>query len=168
MSSVSLDAAVLLAAVESTLHRNEHWVGAAAEPDGEVHVADLESVTPFVLDAGDATWGEWVLLLGSEDTPLFDGNGRYSPHRIFIIDTERAGVHRFQFAFGEDADAALVPGDYSGLIYSPASPVVEEAGLPIRSDWQDSGTKLWARVWADGFDTGTVSLLIGLHEEKCR
>ena len=61
--------------IERHLHSGARWFETAAVPDGEVHVADSigSGAGAFQIDAGNDTWGAWVQVLGSEDTPTVAG-----------------------------------------------------------------------------------------------
>jgi hypothetical protein len=61
--------------IEKHLHTNERWFGIAVTLSLPTHVADniLTAVSPFQIDAGNDTWGTWVQILGSNDTPMQSG-----------------------------------------------------------------------------------------------
>ena len=166
LSGTSNSLAYRVEEIEKHLHSNESWFGAAVTPDGEVHVADRigTSTTAFQADAGNNTWGSWLQILGSDDTPARGNNAKFDLHRIEIPTSERTGIHFIQVAFGASGAAALASGDYTEFV------IVEPVGqaLPEPIDVQvpryNAGTKAWLRVFIPGEDTGTLDFFFGLHE----
>jgi len=152
--------------IERHLHNWERWFGAAAAPSGETHVADRigTTSTAFQADGGDDTWGIWLQILGSSDTPSTTGMTKYDLHRLVLTATERTGIHFVQIAFGDSGAAGLAAGDYTEFLFVPGTPQEVPAPLDVMDHRRDAGTKAWARVWAVGQNTGTVSFFIGLHE----
>ena len=153
--------------VERHLHSYERWFGAATAPDGETHVADRigTTVTAFQADAGNVTWGNWLQVLGSEDTPADVGMATYDPHRIMVVAVETANAtHFLQFALGASGGAALTAGTYSELVFRPQTVQGQEVIVMIQTRNIAAGTKAWVRVWAVGQNTSTVDFFIGLHE----
>lgn len=153
--------------VDNHLHSYERWFGAAVTPDAEIHVADRigTSVTAFQADAGDDDWGAWLQLLGSSDTPSAAGKALFDFHRIFISAVERSNyTHFLQIAYGADGDSALAAGNYTEIVYKPASAAAEETPVVIQGQRQAAGTKVWIRVFVPTQNTGTVDFWVGLHE----
>ncbi len=150
--------------VEVHLHSRGIWFGAAAVPSGEEHVADTDSMTEFVADAGNDDWGTWLQVLGSTDTPVETGKTMYDAHRLFIKSVEVANtLYRIQLGCGASGAAALSAGTFTEEPVSfPAN--ARQSPIHILDLRADSGTKCWVRVWADGANTGTVTFLLGLHE----
>jgi len=151
---------------EHHVHSYERWFGTAVTPDGEVHVADRigTATTALQIDAGNDTWGSWTQVLGGSDTPATAGMTKYDFHRIFVSATERTAVHFIQFGFGASGAAALSSGDYTEFVFEPSSNQVEEAPIELQGRRQDVGTKVWARAYIPGQNTGTISFFAGLHE----
>lgn len=153
--------------IERHFHGWESWFCAAASADGEVHVADRigsTGVTAFTLTAGNNTWGDWLQLLGSSDTPARTSMVKYDLHQILFTTTNQAGIWFLQFAFGTSGAAALTAGTYSDFTYNPASPTDKTESMPIMSRRQAVGTKAWARAWCVGANGKTIALMFGLHE----
>lgn len=160
-------ASALLEAKEAEhhLHNKERWFETAAVPSGEVHVADRvgSGSGAFVADAGNVTWGVWLQLLGSSDTPVDAGDLKYDPHRIMVSTVERANAPTFvQLGWGTSGAAALSDGDYSEFVFQTAA-AVRSTPIDIIAKRIDVGTKLWIRVMVPGQDTGTVNLFFGVH-----
>jgi len=153
--------------VEHHLHNYERWFGAAAVPSGEVHVADsiLTVKVPFVIDAGNDTWGAWVQILGSSDTPAIAGNAKFDLHRLNFTDFEtNNSVHGVQVAIGASGAAALSAGTYSEFILRTGGGNTFIGPIDLIDKRSDVGAKMWARNWCHGVDTSTLSFFLGLHE----
>lgn len=167
LAGVSNSLAYRVHEIERHFHGWERWMGLAASPSGETHRADsiVDNVNPFVIDAGNNTWGSWVQILGSSDTPVDTGMVKYDLHQIDIVAAETANVVYFiQIAFGETAAGALTAGTYTELVFIPQSANGRPAPIPMISRRQNAGTKAWARNLARGTNTATLSFYIGLHE----
>ena len=146
------------------IHNVERWAGVAAVPSGEVHVADFDIMTPFQPDAGNDTFGAWGQALGSSDTPVIAGNTFFDPHQLFITAAERnTAIHRIQVAWGASGAAAFAAGDYTEVMFKPPGATFIATPLPMKSQRQLVGTKVWVRIWAAGQNTGTLDMFIGVH-----
>jgi hypothetical protein len=153
--------------IERHLHGYERWFGLAGTPDAELHRADRIGTTTaaFQVDAGNNTWGSWLQILGSSDTPADGTNAKFDLHKLMIVDCERDGAtHLIQIAAGASGAAALTAGTYTEFVYRPQATNTEELPYPIMMRRQNAGTKIWARVWSVGQNTGTIDFFIGLHE----
>lgn len=155
-----------MAEIERHFHSNERWYGLAVTPNGELHRADRvgSGVNPFVMDAGDSSWGSWLQVVGSDDTPEEAGNVYLDFHRILITDTERTTVHFIQVSFGDTGAAGLTAGTYSEAVVSPASATADTIPLAIHTRRMAVGEKVWIRVLVLGANTGTVDFYYGFHE----
>lgn len=153
--------------IDRHVHHYSRAFGLAAVPNGEVHVADsiTSNPAPFVVDGGNDTWGTWVQLLGSSDTPATAGCVKYDPHLISIVGAERANtIYFIQFGAGASGADALSEGTYSDKVFTPQSANGRPAAVPFNLRRQDVGTKLWMRVLPRGQDTGTLSVYVEIHE----
>lgn len=153
--------------VENHHHTRERWMAAAAVASGETHVADSinDNQTPFRADGGNDTWGAWVQVLGSTDTPVIATMVKFDLHRILIVSHERNNsVHLFQIAFGDSGAAALIAETYTEIVVSTGGGNTEVGPVEIINKRRDVGIKTWVRVWAVGQNTGTLDFLLGLHE----
>jgi len=153
--------------VERHFHSYERWFGAATVPNGEIHVADRigTTTTAFQTDAGNLTWGNWLQVLGSSDTPADAGNAHYDLHRMQIVAVENANAtHLVQVAFGASGAAALVAGTYTEFAFRPQSVQGSETIVSVQSRREDVGTKTWVRHLTVGQNTSTMGFFIGLHE----
>lgn len=154
--------------IETHLHSNERWLEKAATPSGETHVADRIGTVggngAFVIDAGNDTWGSWVLILGSEDTPVDTGKTKFDAQRIEVSAAERNAVYYIQMAAGSSGAAALALGNVTEFVVKPLSNQIDSGPIRLQSKRADSGTKIWARCMCPGQDTGTLSFFPGVHE----
>lgn len=148
------------------IHNYERWLGAAAVPNGEIHVADsiLTSKTPFIVDAGNDTWGAWLQILGSSDTPV-NGGVKYDAHRFnFVEHQTNNSTHAIQIAAGASGAAALSAGTYTEFIVRTGGGNSKIEPMEVKLKRQTAGTKLWIRNWAHGINTSTLSFFLGIHE----
>lgn len=147
-----------VAEIERHLHSYERWFGS----DGAIGGSQT-SLTPFRLDSGNNVWGAWVPILDANDTPAIAGSVYYDPHRIMVSATERTTPYRIQLAFGADAAAAVLAGNYTGFMYVSGSNLVDSGPIDVHSIRQVVGTPIWARCWTTT-DTGTFDFFLGVHE----
>jgi hypothetical protein len=153
--------------IERHLHNWERWFGAAGVPSGEVHVADRigTTSTAFQADAGNVTWGAWLQILGSSDTPDTAGMEKYDLHRIQVTAVERINsVHFVQLTFGTSGAAGLAAGEYTEFVFHPQGQTGQRLPVPILDRRYDAGAKAWIRVMVPGQNTGTMDFFFGLHE----
>lgn len=151
--------------IERHLHGGGSWFGAASSPSGETHVADRigSDGGAFQLDGGNDTWGSWVQILGSSDTPARTGQTHFDPHEILISATEGAYVYFIQFTRGASGAAGLAAGNYTELVIG--SDGNKFKGITrVQTGRAPAGSKVWARTWAVGQNTGTIDFYIGVHE----
>lgn len=155
--------------IEHHLHHWNRWLGLANVPNGEIHRADRigTTVTPFQVDAGDNTWGTWLQVLGSSDTPVDAGMAKYDFHLVQIVAVENPNATHFvQVALGSSGAAALTAGAYTEFVFHPQSVQAQELPVPITTSRRTSGTKAWIRTMVVGQDTSTIDFFIGLHEYR--
>lgn len=148
-------------------HNYERWFGLSGSPSGETHRAQRigTTSTAFQMDAGNNTWGNWLQILGSSDTPAVAGMVKYDLHRLAVTAVERTNaIHFVQLGYGASGAAALTANTYTEFIFEPTVVQGRVAPVDIISRRQDAGTKAWVRCWVVGQDTGTVDFFIGLHE----
>lgn len=165
LSGVSNSLAYRVHEIERHLHSGGRWFETAASPSGETHVADSigDGSGAFQMDAGNDTWGDWLQILGSSDTPTVAGKEYFDPHQFIVEDTERASTYFIQIARGASGDAGLAAGTYTEFIY--AASVQKEAGIiPVQTGRAPAGSKLWIRCMCPGQDTGTFDFYFGVHE----
>jgi len=153
---------------EHHLHNYEKWLGLADSPVGEIHRADRmgPGILPFTLTAGNLTWGPWMQVLGSEDTPIQAGKTKYDFHRAMITDTTSTDPFIIQIINGESAEfaAKLLAEDFDEFPYVSASNNNDSGISDIIDKKIESGCKCWMRCCAIGANAPTLKLYIGIHE----
>lgn len=167
LSGVEDSLAYRIHEAERHMHSFERWFGAATVPNGEIHVADRIGTTTasFQADAGNNTWGSWLQILGSSDTPADVGAVSFDGHRWLVTAVERANaIHFVQVAAGASGAPALAAGTYSEFVIKPLTTSARAFPGWIQSRRITAGTKVWIRIWAVGQDTGTVNFFFGIHE----
>lgn len=149
-------------------HHNERWFELAGTPDGEAHVAvrigDADGEGSFQIDAGNDTWGVWVQILGSSDTPADPQMDEFDFHKIQITASERTSTYYIQIAFGEDTTTALANNNYTEFPFTPAAVAGRPVPIEIESEHHVATTKAWARCQCPGQNTATLDFIIGIHE----
>lgn len=152
--------------IERHLHSNERWFGVAVTPSGETHVADRigVGVDSFEIDAGNNTWGSWVQILGSSDTPAEGTNANMDLHRILVSSTERNATYFLQLGVGATGQASLDAETYTEVVFQPASNQIDSAPVTVQSRRSDTGVKVWARCLCPGQDTAKINFYFGIHE----
>lgn len=163
--------------IEEHIHSGERWLGVAAAPAGETHIADrigagaaTAEAGPLVVDAGNDDWGTWTQILGSSDTPTDSGSKvAFDLHRMRISGSEdTAQRYMIQIALQEDAPADD-PG--SSDVYTETDLISQGVGalgfiepILLQGCRVAATTKVWMRTRAPGLNTSTLSFYIGLHE----
>lgn len=151
--------------IEKHLHSSGSWFGAAVTPSGETHVADRlgPGVVSFELDAGNETWGSWVQVLGSSDTPARTAQVYFDPHEILVEDTEHVATYFVQMARGDSGAAGLAAGTYTEFVLG--SDGNRFKGITrVQTGRAPAGSKLWARCLAVSQNTSKLKFFIGIHE----
>ncbi len=152
--------------IERHFHNWERWLCAAAVPSA-THIADRIGSTgtaAFTVTSGNNTWGNWLQILGSADTPVVAGQVKYDLHRVLMTTTNQVGLWFFQFAFGASGAAALAAESYCSIIFNPVSNTDKTDAIDVLTRRQTAGTLAWARAWSVGANAKTLSFMFGLHE----
>ena len=163
ITDVDVDNHVLM----NHIHNFERWFGAALVPNAEIHVADniLTATTWFTADAGNNTWGSWLQIFGSSDTPNQVGMTLFDFHRLYVAEIERGGLSHFiQIGWGASGAAALAAGNYLDIVYKPVSAANAETPIQLIGKRIPAGSKVWIRVKIPTANTGTFSFYAGIHE----
>jgi len=152
--------------IETHIHSYERWFEKASSPNGEIHVADEvgSGAGPFQIDAGNDTWGSWVQILGSNDTPVQTGKVAFDLHRIEVENTERNETYFIQFGIGDSGAAALINDTYSDIVFTPLSNQLDGGPNELQMPKVAAGNKVWARCKCAGQVTATIDFYVGLHE----
>jgi len=152
--------------IDAHFHTRERWLGAKAGWTGgdEDNEAD-ETLTPFVLDAGNDTWSvASYCILGTADTPVITGEESFDLHRLLVTASEANVVYKIRIAWGTSYDAAVTVKDYSEVAFIPLNNKIDAGPVELKMPLVRAGTKVFASCWAAGENTATISFLIGLHE----
>lgn len=152
--------------IERHLHANNYYMGARALWDGtnQNQAASNASMTPFVVDAGNDTWGDSYCILGDEDTPVFASRTHYDIRLVTIRATEKVAPYRLRIAFGTAYVNAVANGHYSEIEITPQVGVIPPGPILTSMYRMPAGVKVFAAAWCYGEDTGTISFTYGLHE----
>lgn len=167
LTGVSNSLAYRVHEIERHLHSSGRWFGAAVTPTA-TRFADRIGISTgkpeaFSIDAGNDTWGDWVQLFGSDDTPADVGKVYFDPHEIVISDAERAATYFVQIGRGVSGAAIIEAGTYTEFVLDTVS---RSGGniISIQSGRAPAGSLLWARCMSPGNDTGTFDFYLGIHE----
>jgi hypothetical protein len=155
--------------IEKHFHSREVWFGRHTSISAGVNEGEAWSVVQFESTSGaSSTFGAWVPLLGTSDTPFQATYAKFDPHRIIIPDVHSDASkkgHLVQLCWGStDAATAFGDGDYTGFWALPerdgkASPV------DVHCPRIAAGTKMWLRhLVIDNAGTLSMEFYFGLHE----
>lgn len=154
--------------IEWHFHNREKWFGEAGTPSGETHVADRmgPGINPFTITAGNATWGNWVQVLGSSDTPITSGMAKLDAHRFMVTATSSTNPWIIQVITGESADFAtkLAAEAFTETPYISGTNNNDSGITDVMSIRVDDGTKVWARGCCIGANAPTIDFYFGIHE----
>ena len=154
--------------IEKHLHGNEKWFGLASTPSGETHRADRMAggINPFTLTAGNNTWGNWVQILGSDDTPVESGKTKFDPHRFLVTSTNSTNPYNIQLVYGESADIAakIAAEDMTEFPYIAATNNNDSGISQDMAERYSAGEKLWARCVCIEGNGSTINFYYGIHE----
>jgi len=154
--------------IERHFHSYERWMCAAAVPSA-THIADRIGATAaskaaLVVTSGNDTWGNWLQILGADDTPVVAGGVKFDLHRIMITTTNQTGVWFLQFAFGATGADALAANTFCSLVFVSEGPGDRASPIDIQTRRVDAGSLAWARAWSVGNNAKTIAIMFGLHE----
>ena len=152
--------------IEEHIHTVERWAGLLVPQVGSTAWADFDTSDPYVLTSGDDTWGADVQVLGTEDTPVVDGNTKFDLHTIIPDAPSAAGVYKVQICWGEaTAGDARTAEAFTETVF-----VAGGVGANVTAETQaikfpkiSAGNRVWARVW-HATDGATLSMFVELHE----
>ena len=154
--------------IERHFHNNEKWFGDAAVAVGETHAADRVggATIPFRLVAGNNTFGNWVQILGSADTPVETGRVKFDLHRILVTDTNSTRPFIIQLVEGESADIAakILAEDFTEIMYKSATNNNDSGVAEIIDKRCNVGIKHWARCTDIGGNGTNINFYFGIHE----
>ena len=154
---------------EHHIHGRTIWFGVDPTPDAGVSEGDIDSMSPFQIDAGnDGFPGSdvWTLILGTGDTPVETGMQFYDPDIMVIdeVETDQT-ITRLQLAWGASGAIGEAAGDMTEILFKPAKAATQiDPPFTVQAKRIPSGTKLWARCWVAGANTSTIDFFLGIHE----
>lgn len=151
--------------IEQTMLSGGRRFGVAASPTA-THKADHigPGIAPFVMDAGNETWGSWLQITGSEDTPFRAGMTYFKPTQLAIVAAEEEAVYFVQITRGASGDAGITAGTYSDLIVCVDATKKFKQVFELHTGKAPAGSLLWARCLCYGNNTGTLSFYFGIQE----
>ena len=166
LAGVSNSLAYKVHEIEKHLHSSGSWFGKAATATA-THFADRigPAIDPFQLDAGNETWGDWVQILGADDTPARADQLFFDPHQVIISSVEKAGAYFIQMARGASGTAGFDAGNYTEFVYMADGTGMRGSGITdVQTGRAPAGSLLWARTLLIGENTGTIDFYMGVHE----
>jgi len=165
LDGVSNSLAYRVHEIERHFHSSGSWFETAAVASGETHTADRigDGGGAFEIDAGNDTWGSWLQILGSSDTPARTSQVYFDPHEILIESTEHTATYFIQFARGDSGAAGLAAGTYTELVVG-ADTNRFKGITQVHTGRAPVGSKLWARCKCPGQNTSKLTFYIGIHE----
>lgn len=157
-----------IAELERHFHGREKWFGLASSPSAETHRADRMNGTkaPFRLTAGNNTFGNWIQVLGSSDTPVKSGMAYFDFHRVLVTNTDSTAVFIVQAIAGESADfaAKLAAEEFTEFAFKSVSNADDSGITEFMTSRVAAGTKIWMRCANIGNNGKIMDLYFGLHE----
>ena len=165
-TAASNSLAYRIASIERHFFSGARWFEAAGTPS-DTHKADrigtVGGAGAFRIDAGNNTWGSWVQILGSDDTPIRTNWAYFEPSQIIVENTETAATYFVQITRGASGEAGYSAGNYSEFIYSAT--VQKDTGVvTVQTGRAPAGSLLWARCMAPGENTATFDFYLGIIE----
>lgn len=147
-----------LTRVQSWVHGRNRWMGLATVPNGELHVTDsiADGALPFTFTSGvvNSTYGPWVQVLGSLDSPRPGTSWLYLMFSNWkCTDTNSTDVWLFQAAAGPDTatrDYLVSIGQYSEVLFKTGSTTNDAAQFDVRTPLLPVGIKVWMRALTIG------------------
>jgi hypothetical protein len=169
ISSTTNSLAHLLGRLNYRAFNRSRFIGPALVPNGEIHVMDRISAGagPYSITSGNNTWGAWVQVLGSADTPIFVGSLFFNIKRFCITNTASTADLILQSVTAADAAGipAMIALDYySEGFYKASSATADTNLMEMTSPIIPVGTKIWTRLWAKGANNITASGYMEIEE----
>jgi len=152
--------------IATHLHSNE-WLGAlAASPSPPGHAAEWNTMNPFQSTAGNDTWGAWIQIIGSTDTPIHTGMTKFDLHKILVIDvavTADLDLHIVQVGCGLNGTQTLIDSTYTTFAFVPERGAAVTV-INFQMKRCEAGQNVWLRHWVDGTNAPTMDFVHLLHE----
>lgn len=156
--------------IENHHHRKNRLFGQAAAPVAGVHHGDrVPSVglTPYTIIAGGNTAGQWLPLLGTDDTTTgeFTTEKYFDIHLMFAWSVAYIGGYILELVYDDVSEAnGLALGNYSEEAFKPQSAAGREDPIIVSVGRIPTGKKLWARGTAVGaVGDQNIEVFLGVH-----
>lgn len=153
--------------IDVEMHTPEDFSGAHVSPSFPATASDADTMTPFVLIAGDNTWGAWLHVIGSTDLPIRSGMVAFDIHEILISSVSTAATGRIQLGWDLTTTSVILSNEtFTSVMFQPSGVGANVSAAPIEMRMPDIaiGTLLWGRCWIGGENGATVSIFLGHHE----
>lgn len=154
--------------IERHLHSNEKWFGLAAAPSGETHRADRidGAIAPFQVTCGNNAYGDWLQIMGSEDTPVQEGMTKFDFNRLLVTALSGTGLYALQISCCEltDLPAMLASENYTDIAYQGLLAGIDVGITQVNNERAPTGAKIWIRGANVGGNATTIDFYISLHE----
>lgn len=163
---------------ERHLHNYERWIGPAASPDGENHVADplgevggtpAGVVTSFTVTSGaNKTWGTAVQIFGATDAAVVLPTGRqaaFDLHRLNPTGTnEDKNSWLLRIICGTSAAAGVSADTYGTVPLFIENTNKVQIPVELITEKHAAGIKMWVQLLhVDNNNSKTVDLQFGIH-----
>lgn len=112
------------------------------------------------------TYGSWVQILDSGDTPLVLGNKHFSISKVLPINATASKLFKVQIAWGDPSGqaAALAKGDYVELIYQTGASLNDHDSISVFTPLIPAGKDVWARVRSTSATAVDFDFLFAIRE----
>lgn len=127
----------------------------------------LDNDIPFVLAGTVAdTYGTWVQILDSLDTPIVTGKTHFTISKILPTNVTASTLFKVQIAWGAASGqaAALTAGNYIEFNYISGAAAGDRAPIDIFSPLIPAGVDAWARVRSTAETAVTFDFLYAIRE----
>ena len=152
--------------IERHLHSGGRWFGAATSPAASTNYGDRigAGILAYQITAADNTWGSWLGILGSSDTPVSSGFKFFDPHQLAVTTADDTHTYFIQFSRGATGDAGVTAGKYTEFVYTPATNRIDAGPIIIQTGRSPVSSIVWARCMVPGQNGKKISFYMGLHE----
>ncbi len=166
--------------IEKHFHNAEFTVGEPEVRNAEVTCFAETSVKPFQIDAGDGTagaasqpwteaYGTPLCLVGTGYTSFYGSNTKFDAGTIQIHTVQSTidkKIQRLQIIWGTGTVGdAITAKQFTSIVLDADDGGGKNAPFHFKMPRGVIGTtKIWARLWADNVNTGTMDFFLTLHE----
>lgn len=153
--------------IDAELHTVERFCGVADTPSFPTTAGTFDTMTAYQATAGNDTWGDWLHVMGSSDTPTITGKDTFDVHEVAVSNVSTASFVRMQIGWNATTTTAIISDEaYTEVVFRPSGVGANVSAEPIgvRMPDQVVGILVWVRVWIDGQNGATVDFFLGTHE----